>query len=180
MSPAANPQTKRALDKKLYYSIGEVAELTGLQPYTLRAWEKEFSCLRPRRVRGKNRAYRERDIGVILLIKRLLYQERYSTRGVQQKLKDEPELVRGASDNLFSSHHPSATFDKKTSVQSQVLGTDSSPIISDKESISTIEKPYVSENKIQNDGENTRDGEQLKQLVLQVRSDLQGLLNILS
>ena len=84
--------------KKLYYSIGEVAELTNLQPYTLRSWEKEFSCLRPRRIRGKNRAYRERDIGIILLIKRLLHDERYSTRGVRQKLKNEPELVRGAAE----------------------------------------------------------------------------------
>lgn len=85
---------------KLYYSIGEVADLTQLQAYTLRAWEKEFPCLRPRRVRGKNRAYRQRDIGVILLIKRLLYEERYSTRGVQQKLKCEPELIRLAAQSV--------------------------------------------------------------------------------
>lgn len=91
---------RQALGTKLYYSIGEVADLTDLQPYTLRAWEKEFACLRPRRVRGKNRAYRERDIGIILLIKRLLYQERYSTRGVQLKLKSEPDLVRTAADNV--------------------------------------------------------------------------------
>jgi len=91
---------RQSLGTKLYYSIGEVAELTDLQPYTLRAWEKEFPCLRPRRVRGKNRAYRERDIGIILLIKRLLYEERYSTRGVQQKLKSEPQLVREAAERV--------------------------------------------------------------------------------
>ncbi|MED5414218.1 MAG: MerR family transcriptional regulator [Candidatus Latescibacterota bacterium] len=90
---------KRSLGTKLYYSIGEVAELTQLQPHTLRAWEKEFNCLRPKRM-GKNRAYRERDIGVILLIQRLLYQERYSTRGAQLRLKNEPDLVRTASDNV--------------------------------------------------------------------------------
>ena len=82
------------LGTKLYYSISEVAELTELQPYTLRAWEKEFPCLRPRRARGKNRAYRERDIGIILLIKKLLYEERYTTQGVKKKLKSEPELLR--------------------------------------------------------------------------------------
>jgi len=87
---------RRPLGRKLYYSIGEVSELTQLQPYTLRAWEKEFSCLRPRRVRGKNRAYRERDIGIILLVKRLLYEERYSTRGVRQKLKKDPDLIQRA------------------------------------------------------------------------------------
>ena len=82
------------LGTKLYYSISEVAELTELQPYTLRAWEKEFPCLRPRRARGKNRAYRERDIGIILLIKQLLYEERYTTQGVKKKLKNEPDLLR--------------------------------------------------------------------------------------
>ena len=86
---------KNPLQNKLYYSISEVAELTQLQSYTLRAWEKEFACLRPRRARGgKNRAYRERDIGIILLLKRLLYEERYTTQGVKKKLKDEPELLR--------------------------------------------------------------------------------------
>lgn len=92
---------KRSLGTKLYYSIGEVAELTQLQPHTLRAWEKEFSCLRPKRM-GKNRAYRERDIGVILLIRRLLYEERYSTKGAQLRLKNEPDLIRAAADSVGS------------------------------------------------------------------------------
>ena len=85
---------------KLYYSIGEVAELTGLPPYTLRSWEKEFPCLRPRRVRGKNRAYRARDIGIVLLIKRLLHEERYSTVGARKKLRDTPELIQEAAEGF--------------------------------------------------------------------------------
>lgn len=89
---------KNPLATKLYYSISEVAEITGLQPYTLRAWEKEFSCLRPRRARGKNRAYRARDIGIIQLIKQLLYDEGYTTKGVKQKLKNEPELLQANSE----------------------------------------------------------------------------------
>jgi DNA-binding transcriptional MerR regulator len=89
-----------ALGTKLYYSIGEVADLTSLAPYTLRAWEGEFTCLRPKRVRGKNRAYRERDIAIIMLIRRLLHEERYSTRGAQQRLRNEPELIRGAIENV--------------------------------------------------------------------------------
>ena len=91
---------KRSPARKLYYSIGEVSDLTELQPYTLRAWEKEFGCLRPRRIHGKNRAYRERDIGIVLLIKRLLYEERYSMRGVRQKLKNEPELLQGTPGDI--------------------------------------------------------------------------------
>ena len=94
----------KSLGTKLYYSIGEVAELTELAPYTLRAWENEFACLRPKRVRGKNRAYRRRDIAIILLIRRLLHEERYSTRGAQQKLRNEPDLIRGAVDHLEALH----------------------------------------------------------------------------
>lgn len=90
---------KNLLRNKLYYSISEVAELTNLQPYTLRAWEKEFSCLRPRRVRGKNRAYRQRDICIVLMIKRLLHEERYTIQGVRQKIKSEPELLRHVVEN---------------------------------------------------------------------------------
>lgn len=88
---------KNSLATKLYYTISEVSELTQVQPYTLRTWEKEFPCLRPRRTRGKNRAYRERDIGIILLIKSLLYDERYTTQGVRQKLQNAPELLRQAA-----------------------------------------------------------------------------------
>ena len=91
---------KNPLETKLYYSISEVADITDLQPYTLRAWEKEFSCLRPRRMGGKNRAYRERDIGIVLLIKYLLYEARYTTQGVKQRLKNEPELIQGVTSNI--------------------------------------------------------------------------------
>ncbi|MBM3278450.1 MAG: MerR family transcriptional regulator [Candidatus Handelsmanbacteria bacterium] len=87
---------KHPLGQKLYFSISEVAELTGLQPYILRTWEKEFACLRPRRLRGKNRAYRQRDINLIVLIKRLLYEERFTIQGVRQKLKNDADLVRHA------------------------------------------------------------------------------------
>ena len=93
---------------KLYYSISEVAEITELQPYTLRSWEKEFSCLRPRRIRGKNRSYRERDIGIVLLIKRLLYDERYTTQGASKKLKSEPELLRNVEQETAFLHSSTA------------------------------------------------------------------------
>ena len=91
------------LGTKLYFTISEVVAITGLPPYTLRAWEKEFSCLRPRRVHGKNRAYRHRDIGILLLIKRLLYQEGYTVKGAKQRFKKEPDLVRQAIEQIGGS-----------------------------------------------------------------------------
>ena len=95
---------KNPLKTKLYYSISEVAEITDLQPYTLRSWEKEFSCLRPKRMGGKNRAYKERDIGIVLLIKYLLYEARYTGQGVKQRLKNEPELIQVVTGNAAMIH----------------------------------------------------------------------------
>ena len=77
-----------ALDvKKLYYSIGEVSEITGLKPYVLRYWETEFSNLAPSKNPTGNRAYTQKDINVILAIKRLLYQERFTIEGARNFFK---------------------------------------------------------------------------------------------
>ena len=85
---------KNSLKTKLYYNISEVSQLTGLESYTLRAWEKEFSCLRPKRTSGKSRAYRERDISVVLLLKHLLYEQGFTSKGAKSKLKNEPNLLK--------------------------------------------------------------------------------------
>ncbi|NIR47538.1 MerR family transcriptional regulator [candidate division KSB1 bacterium] len=74
--------------KKLYYSISEVSEMTSLKPYVLRYWESEFSELRPSKNRAGNRIYRKNDIDLILLIKKLLYTEKYTIEGAKQKLNE--------------------------------------------------------------------------------------------
>ncbi|RKY59195.1 MAG: MerR family transcriptional regulator [Candidatus Latescibacterota bacterium] len=73
---------------KIYYSIGEVAELVGVRPSTLRYWEQEFPVLRPRKNRAGNRAYRERDLKAALVIRRLLYEEGYTIEKARDRLKD--------------------------------------------------------------------------------------------
>jgi DNA-binding transcriptional MerR regulator len=73
--------------KKLYYSIGEVSELTGLKQYVLRYWETEFPSLTPSKNRAGNRTYREKDIQLVRYIKHLLYDKRFTIEGAKQKLK---------------------------------------------------------------------------------------------
>ncbi|MBL7136163.1 MAG: MerR family transcriptional regulator [Candidatus Marinimicrobia bacterium] len=73
--------------KKLYYSIGEVSEMTGLKQYVLRYWESEFSCLSPSKNRAGNRIYREKDIQYIQYIKYLLYDKKFTIGGAKQRLK---------------------------------------------------------------------------------------------
>jgi len=74
--------------KKLYYSIGEVSEITALKQYVLRYWESEFSHLRPSKNSAGNRNYRKSDIDLINEIKDLLYNRRFTIKGARQYLKD--------------------------------------------------------------------------------------------
>ena len=73
---------------KLYYRIGEVAKITGVKPYVLRYWESEFRWMAPQKSRSKQRLYRRRDIDMILLIKKLLYEQRFTIAGARNKLRE--------------------------------------------------------------------------------------------
>jgi len=86
--PAETPEPAPAPGEKLYYRIGEVAKLTGIKPYVLRYWESEFRWMAPQKSRSKQRLYRRKDIDTILLIKRLLYEERYTIAGARKLLRE--------------------------------------------------------------------------------------------
>ncbi len=86
--------------KRLYYSIAEVSQITGLKPYVLRFWETEFPELKPAKNSAGNRIYRKADIKTVFMIKRLLYNDKYTIDGARQRLKqlkneNDPQL------NLF-------------------------------------------------------------------------------
>ena len=74
--------------KKLYYSISEVSKLTSLEQYILRYWETEFEQLKPGKNRAGNRIYTNKDIKLILQIKRLLREEKYTIEGAKKILSD--------------------------------------------------------------------------------------------
>ena len=73
---------------KRYYRIGEVSKLTGVKPYVLRYWESEFRWMSPAKSRSKQRLYRQRDIEIIQLIKRLLWEEKFTIAGARKKLQE--------------------------------------------------------------------------------------------
>lgn len=72
--------------KKAYYSIGDVCDLTGLKPHVLRYWETQFDVLRPTKNRAGNRVFRPKDIELIMLVKNLLYGQKYTIEGANKKL----------------------------------------------------------------------------------------------
>ena len=84
--------------KKLYYSIGEVSEMTDLKSYVLRYWETEFNQLKPPKNRAGNRTYRQKDIEVILNIKDLLYKKKFTIDGARVVLQGKDKIVNEAKD----------------------------------------------------------------------------------
>jgi DNA-binding transcriptional MerR regulator len=101
--------------KKAYYSIGEVCDLTGLKPHVLRYWETQFDVLSPTKNRAGNRVFRPKEVDLVLLVKHLLYQEKYTIEGARKRLQEmrksgelkeermdllEPEFLAGMKEEL--------------------------------------------------------------------------------
>lgn len=94
MSDSEAPQLgDTAVPNKLYFRIGEVARLAGIKPYVLRFWETEFSGLGPRKSGTGHRLYRRKDVEMVLEIKRLLYEKRYTIEGARKYLEGRPRSI---------------------------------------------------------------------------------------
>lgn len=72
---------------KLYFRIGEVADLAGVPSYVLRFWETEFPRIRPKRTRSGQRLYRRSDVNLVLTIKHLLHEKRFTIQGAKKHLR---------------------------------------------------------------------------------------------
>jgi DNA-binding transcriptional MerR regulator len=90
---SSNPQKP----SKLFYRIGEVSSLTGLEAYVLRYWETEFPQIKPDKGSSGHRLYKEKDLEVILQIKNLLYKEGFTIAGARKKLNGRAEPDRTVS-----------------------------------------------------------------------------------
>ncbi len=73
---------------RVYYRIGEVSRLVGVDPHVLRYWETEFKIIKPRRAKSRQRLYRRRDVENLLKIKSLLHDEGYTIAGARRLLKE--------------------------------------------------------------------------------------------
>src|SRR5512147_1256353 len=82
---------------KLYYRIGEVAELVGVEPHVLRYWESEFPTIRPQKSRSGQRVYSRRDVETLMRVKDLLYAQRFTIAGARQRLRTNQELEPAVS-----------------------------------------------------------------------------------
>src|SRR6202161_3589468 len=88
--PTAPPE----IPDKLYFRIGEVADLLGVEPYVLRYWESEFPKLAPKKSGTGHRLYRRKDVELLLKIKHLLYDRRFTIEGARQTLYNESKAPK--------------------------------------------------------------------------------------
>jgi len=107
MTDVALQQGSPEIPDKLYFKIGEVSELLGVEPYVLRYWESEFPVLSPKKSGTGHRLYRRKDVELLLRIKHLLYEKRFTIEGARQTLQAEakgpkPKLARLEQRELFT------------------------------------------------------------------------------
>jgi DNA-binding transcriptional MerR regulator len=88
--------TPEEIPDKLYFRIGEVARLAGIKPYVLRFWETEFPALDPKKSGTGHRLYRRKNVQMVLEIKRLLYEKRYTIEGARKFLETRSKDVAPA------------------------------------------------------------------------------------
>ncbi|HEX6616002.1 MAG TPA: MerR family transcriptional regulator [Gemmatimonadales bacterium] len=86
-----------------FYSIGEVCALTDLKPHVLRYWESQFRFLSPAKNRSGNRVYKSREVELIMLVKHLLYTEKYTIEGARARIDQYRRTgeLRGAARQAF-------------------------------------------------------------------------------
>jgi DNA-binding transcriptional MerR regulator len=90
--PAASP-AKQDIPDKLYFRIGDVSRLAGIKPYVLRYWETEFPAISPKKSGANQRLYRRKDVEMILEIKHLLYEKRFTIEGARKAIQSRPKPV---------------------------------------------------------------------------------------
>ncbi|MFT4705689.1 MAG: DNA-binding transcriptional MerR regulator [Bradymonadia bacterium] len=76
------------LPEKTYFKIGEAAGLVGVKPYIIRYWETEFRTLKPAKTKSRQRLFRHRDIFLLLVIKKLLYEQKFTIEGARRRMKE--------------------------------------------------------------------------------------------
>src|SRR5580658_6222272 len=91
--------TQPEIPDKLFFRIGEVSQLVGVEAYVLRYWESEFPGLSPRKSSSGQRMFRRKDVELLLRIKHLLYEQKFTIEGARKALqeKNKPEIVRNST-----------------------------------------------------------------------------------
>ena len=102
----------KKIPDRIAFKISEVADLTGVKPYVLRYWESEFEQLKPKKAMNNRRMYTQKDVTTILLIKKLLYKDKYSIEGAKKALKQLQAEIRKEHKVFVQSYHQQKAIDQ--------------------------------------------------------------------
>jgi DNA-binding transcriptional MerR regulator len=105
----ASPEPE--IPDKLFFRIGEVSQIVGVEPYVLRYWESEFKALSPKKSGTGQRMFRRKDVELLLEIKRLLYDKKFTIEGARLALSETPRSVKNST--------------KQTNTQAELFPTES-------------------------------------------------------
>ena len=114
-----------AIPEKLFFKIGEVCELAGVQAHVLRYWESEFPMLAPQKNRAGQRVYRKRDVEMALRIKELLYEDQYTIAGAKKRLTNE---LRGGGKLKVVGSEEESVVSESSGASSQSEAVQSPPV----------------------------------------------------
>src|SRR5438552_5166655 len=120
-------QAAATIPQKLFFKIGEVCEIAGVQAHVLRYWETEFPMLAPQKNRAGQRTYRRRDVEMALRIKELLYNEQYTIAGAKKRLANELRGVNRESSAAISPKTPSRSLRPPPSLAARFASNRSAP-----------------------------------------------------
>ena len=134
----AAAREKLLASDKLYYRIGEVSKLTGVKAHVLRYWETEFRWMAPPKSRSKQRLYRKRDIEFVWLLKRLLWDERYTIAGARRRIQE-----LGVEDALALLDQPPGTSATKSEVDAAVQAASSEQWVSFRAALDEMQSELV-------------------------------------
>ena len=111
--------------RKLFYKIGEVGRIAGVESYILRYWQGEFPQLAPRKNRGGQRVYLQKDLDLVLRIKKMLYEEGFTIAGAKKRLAEPGHIVGGGAEIARPAEElPGPRLAKKYALQSPTLSQD--------------------------------------------------------
>jgi DNA-binding transcriptional MerR regulator len=127
-----------AIPEKLFFKIGEVCELAGVQAHVLRYWESEFTMLAPQKNRAGQRVYRKRDVEIALRIKELLYEDQYTIAGAKKRLAN--DLRAGGKLKIVSSDESGDEFDSESSTDSSTSATGALMSAAERQSLKKVAK----------------------------------------
>jgi DNA-binding transcriptional MerR regulator len=112
-------ETTSRIPEKLFFRIGEVCELIKVQPHVLRYWESEFPMLAPQKNRAGQRVYRRKDVEMVMRIRDLLYEEKFTIAGAKRKLMEE---TRGGSSRVKIASRETPPIERETAPIEEVAG----------------------------------------------------------